>query len=108
MNQTPTDLVLDASIVAMLCADTPDNDLHSALESLRVQGMRLWLYSGEIHDTLTQIQAEMQTAESTQTTTARPAHTVFPRLFAGHCLAYWCKASRQYLRPIPGQSGLDS
>jgi UDP-2-acetamido-2-deoxy-ribo-hexuluronate aminotransferase len=30
--------------------------------------VRLWLYAGEIHDTLTRIQAEMQTAESAQAT----------------------------------------
>ena len=67
--QALTDLVLDASIVATLCADTPGNDLQTALERLCVQGVRLWLYAGEVHDTLTRIQAEMQTAESAQTTT---------------------------------------
>ena len=69
MNQALTDLVLDASIAATLCTNTPDNDLHTALERLCVQGARLWLYSGEIHDTLTRVQAGMSTAESAQTTT---------------------------------------
>jgi len=71
--QALTDLVLDASIVATLCADTPGNDLYPALERLSVQGVRLWLYAGEIHDTLTRIQAEMQTAESAQTPTMSAA-----------------------------------
>jgi UDP-2-acetamido-2-deoxy-ribo-hexuluronate aminotransferase len=69
MNQALTDLVLDASIVATLCTDTPGNDLRSALERLCVQGVRLWLYSGEIHDTLTRVQAQMHTAESALTPT---------------------------------------
>ena len=69
MNQALTDLVLDASIAAMLCTNTPGNDLQTALERLCVQGVRLWLYSGEIHDTLTRVQVGRQTAESAQTTT---------------------------------------
>ena len=71
MNQALTDLVLDASIVATLCTDTPGNDLRSALERLCVQGVRLWLYSGEIHDTLTRVQAQMHTAESALTPTSQ-------------------------------------
>jgi hypothetical protein len=54
MNQALTDLVLDASIAAMLCTNTPGNDLQTALERLCVQGVRLWLYSGEIHPLIKQ------------------------------------------------------
>ena len=74
MNQTLTDLVLDASTVATLCADTPGNNLGPALERLCVQGVRLWLYSGEIHDTLTRVQKEMQTAEPAKSMTMSAAH----------------------------------
>ena len=71
--QALTDLVLDASIVATLCADTPGNDLSSALEGMCVQGVRLWLYAGEVHDTLTRIQAEMRTAEPVKSMTISDA-----------------------------------
>jgi UDP-2-acetamido-2-deoxy-ribo-hexuluronate aminotransferase len=71
--QTLTDLVLDASIVATLCADTPGNDLQTALERLCVQGTRLWLYAGEVHDTLTRVQTKINTAESVRSMTISDA-----------------------------------
>ena len=71
--QALTDLVLDASIVATLCADTPGNELCSALERVCVQGMRLWLYTGEIHDTLTRVQTKINTAESVKSMTISDA-----------------------------------
>ena len=73
MNQALTDLVLDASIVATLCADTPGNDLNSALEGMCVQGVRLWLYAGEVHDTLTRVQTKIQTTESVESMTISDA-----------------------------------
>jgi UDP-2-acetamido-2-deoxy-ribo-hexuluronate aminotransferase len=71
--QALTDLVLDASIVATLCADTPGNDLSSALEGMCVQGVRLWLYAGEVHDTLTRVQTKIQTTESVKSMTISDA-----------------------------------
>ena len=71
--QALTDLVLDASIAATLCADTPGNDLSLALERVCVQGMRLWLYTGEIHDTLTRVQAKISTTESVKSMTISDA-----------------------------------
>ena len=81
--QALTDLVLDASIVATLCTDTPGNDLCPALERLRVQGARLWLYSGEIHDTLTRVQAGMHTAKSAQTATMSVARQCLDQKLPG-------------------------
>ncbi|MDP6030082.1 MAG: DegT/DnrJ/EryC1/StrS family aminotransferase [Arenicellales bacterium] len=73
MNQPLTDLVLDAGIAATLCRDMPDSDLHSALESCCAQGVRLWLYAGEIANTLSRIEAAIKRTEATQIASALSA-----------------------------------
>ena len=63
---SPNHLVLDASAVYVLCDQGAGSESDGLLESLQINGVRVWCYAGEYSDLLSRSKALMESAASSE------------------------------------------